>query len=43
MITQKQLRNRLKPFIDKGIPVSNYGMALAFLNGIFERTTDVFQ
>jgi 2-polyprenyl-3-methyl-5-hydroxy-6-metoxy-1,4-benzoquinol methylase len=27
----------LKPFIDKGIPITNYGMALAFLNGIFER------
>ena len=40
MITQKQLHNRLKPFIDKGIPVSNYGMALAFLNGIFERVTE---
>jgi len=39
MITQKQLHNRLKPFIDKEIPVSNYGMALAFLNGIFERAT----
>jgi [FeFe] hydrogenase H-cluster maturation GTPase HydF len=37
MITKKQLHNRLKPFIDKGIPVTNYGMALAFLNGIFER------
>jgi predicted GTPase len=39
MITQKQLSNRLKPFIDRGIPVSNYGMALAYLNGIFERAT----
>ncbi|MCL2416369.1 MAG: [FeFe] hydrogenase H-cluster maturation GTPase HydF [Bacteroidales bacterium] len=37
MITQKQLHNRLKPFIDKGIPVSNFGMAFAYLNGIFER------
>jgi [FeFe] hydrogenase H-cluster maturation GTPase HydF len=37
MITRKQLHNRLKPFIDKEIPISNYGMALAFLNGIFER------
>ncbi|MDR0437210.1 MAG: [FeFe] hydrogenase H-cluster maturation GTPase HydF [Bacteroidales bacterium] len=39
MITQKQLHNRLKPFIENGIPISNYGMALAFLNGIFEKST----
>ena len=38
MITQKQLHNRLKPFVDKGIPVTNYGMVLAFLNGIFDRS-----
>jgi len=37
MITQKQLQNRLKPFIDREVPVSNFGMALAYLNGIFER------
>ena len=42
MITQKQLHNRLKSFIDKGIPVSNYGMALAYINGIFERATAFF-
>jgi predicted GTPase len=40
MVTQKQLHNRLKPFIDKGIPTSNFGMAFAFLNGIFDRATN---
>jgi len=40
MITEKQLHNRLKPFIEKKIPISNYGMALAFLNGIFGRVTN---
>ncbi len=42
MISEKQLRNRLKPFIDKGIPVTNYGMALAYLSGIFERATAIY-
>ena len=42
MITRKQLINRLKPFIEAEIPITNYGMALAFLNGIFERATCIF-
>ena len=43
MITRKQLANRLSPFIEKGIPVTNYGMALAYVNGIFERATRIFR
>lgn len=42
MITPTQLKNRLSPFIRAGIPVSNYGMALAFVNGIFERALQPF-
>jgi len=42
MITRKQLNSRLRPFIKVGIPVSNYGMTLAWLNGIFERATEIF-
>lgn len=38
MSSRKQLQNRISLFIQAGIPVSNYGMALAFLNGIFERS-----
>lgn len=39
MITSRQLQNRLRPAIEAGIPVSNYGMTLAWLQGIFERAT----
>lgn len=42
MVTRKQLLNRLKPFVEAGIPVTNYGMTLAFVNGIFERATSPF-
>jgi predicted GTPase len=42
MITRKQLSSRLKPFIDQGVPVSNYGMAIAWLNGIFHRAVAMF-
>lgn len=42
MVTKRQLMNRLKEIIDKGIPVSNYGMTLSFVNGIFDRAMKVF-
>ncbi len=37
MVTQKQLSNRLQPFVDKNIPITNYGLAIAFMTKIFER------
>lgn len=43
VVTKRQLANRLKPAIDAGVPVSNYGMAIAFMNGIFERAVRPFE
>lgn len=43
MVTRKQLINRLKPAIEKGIPVSNYGMAIAYVHGIYNRAIAPFQ
>ena len=40
MVTRKQLLNRLKPFIEANIPITNYGMTLAYVNGIFERAIE---
>ncbi len=42
MITRKQLINRIKPAIDAGIPVTNYGMAIAYVQGIFQRAVAPF-
>ena len=42
MITRKQLLNRLKPAIEAGIPVTNYGMAIAYVHGIFNRAVAPF-
>lgn len=42
MITRKQLLNRLKPALDHHIPVSNYGMTIAYLHGIFDRAVKPF-
>jgi [FeFe] hydrogenase H-cluster maturation GTPase HydF len=42
MITRKQLHQRLKPAIDAGIPVTNYGMAIAYVHGIYNRAIQPF-
>ena len=42
MITRKQVINRLKPAIEAGIPVTNYGMAIAYIHGIFDRAIEPF-
>ena len=42
MSTRKQLLNRTNLFVNLGIPISNYGMALAYMNGIFNRVIKPF-
>ena len=42
MITRRQIINRLKPSVDAGIPVTNYGMAIAWVHGIYERAVAPF-
>jgi len=42
MITPKQIKSRLKPALDAHIPVTNYGMAIAWMHGIFNRAVAPF-
>jgi len=42
MFTRKQLMSRLIKAEAENVPVTNYGVAIAALNGILERVTDVF-
>lgn len=37
MITSRQLYSRLLPAIESGVPVTNYGMAISYVKGIYER------
>ena len=43
MSTRKQLLNRTNLFVNQDIPISNYGMALAYMNGIFDRVMEPFR
>jgi len=42
MITRRQLYNRLQPAVKAGIPVTNYGMAIAYVQGIYRRAIAPF-
>ncbi|MBR5155038.1 MAG: [Clostridia bacterium] len=42
MINKKAIQNRLEVFEENNIPVTNYGVVLAYLNGILERASEVF-
>jgi [FeFe] hydrogenase H-cluster maturation GTPase HydF len=42
MITRKQLHNRLQEAIKAGVPVTNYGMAIAWVKGIYNRAVAPF-
>ena len=43
VVTPKQLSNRLQPALNAGVPVSNYGLAIAYMTGIFDRAIKVFR
>ena len=40
--TRKQLLNRTNLAVQAGIPISNYGMAIAFMTGVFYRSIQIF-
>ncbi len=42
MLTRKQLMNRLKPAVEAGVPVTNYGMTIAYVHGIYNRAIAPF-
>lgn len=43
VITRQQLAARLQPALDAGVPVSNYGLAIAYMNGIFYRAMEAIK
>lgn len=42
MITKNQLKQRVEKLIEAGVPVSNYGVVIAYCNGILPRVSEMF-
>lgn len=43
MLTRKQVLMRLRPAIEQNVPVTNYGMAIAYCHGVFDRAITPFR
>ncbi len=42
MLNEREVRYRMKCSLDQGIPFTNYGVLIAYLNGILKRCVQVF-
>ena len=43
MITRRQLLNRIQTAINANIPITNYGMAIAYIKGSWKRSVELFK
>ncbi len=42
MVNRKEIQSRIKICRDNNIPITNYGILLAYLNGILDRSVEIF-
>jgi len=42
VLTRKQVVSRVRTAVDAGVPVTNYGMAIAYMHGIYDRAIAPF-
>ena len=43
MLNEAEMKSRLKKASEQNIPIVNYGMAIAYMNGILERSLEIFR
>ena len=42
MLNEREVKYRMKCAVDAGVPFTNYGTAIAFMNGILKRSVEMF-
>lgn len=42
MLNEREVNYRMKSAIDQNVPFTNYGIALALMNGILKRSIEIF-
>ena len=42
MLNEREVRYRTKCAVDQGVPITNYGLLIAYMNGILRRSTSLF-
>ena len=43
MLNEAEMKSRLKKASEQNIPIVNYGMAIAYMNGILDRSLEIFR
>ena len=43
MLNEREMKYRLKCAQDQGIAITNYGTAIAYMQGILTRSVEIFQ
>ena len=42
MLNEREMKSRIRHAVDAGVPITNYGIAIAHLHGILERSLSPF-
>ena len=42
MLNEREVRYRTKCAVDQGVPITNYGTLIAYMNGILPRSVEIF-
>ena len=42
MLNEAEMKHRIKTATDSGVPIVNYGVAIAHINGILKRSLELF-
>jgi len=42
MLNEKEMRYRLNSAVDQGVPITNYGILISYMQGILDRSIAVF-
>ena len=42
MLNEREMKNRIEKAVSSNIPIVNYGVAIAYMNGILKRSLELF-
>ena len=42
MLNEREVRYRMKCAVDQDVPITNYGIAIAYMQGILKRSVGMF-
>ena len=42
MLNEREMKYRISCALDQGVPITNYGTLIAYMNGILKRSVEIF-